>query len=93
MMQNENKKIILDAFQAHTAAKIRAARAWLRWSLDDAQELSGIPRTYISQIEVGRRIMTEGEAMTLHRLFREHGVNIVANGLEAVEAEKTNPKA
>lgn len=88
-----HKKILINsAFENYGPQKVRAARAWLRWSLDDANKITKIARTYISQIELGLRNATDEEKAGLYEAFRAHGVLMTEDGLEAIEAEETNQK-
>lgn len=79
------------SFEILFPEKLRAARAWLRWSLNEAHKYTGVPRTYISEAELGKRNLSSGEKLALYRTYEEHGVRITAHGVECALYSATNP--
>jgi transcriptional regulator with XRE-family HTH domain len=73
-----------EIFADNGPAKLRAARAWLRWSLDDIAERSGIPRAYISYFENGRPALTENDLAKLLDQFLQAGLELTETGLQAL---------
>lgn len=68
-------------FLVPTAAQLRAARAWVGWSLDAAAEASGIHRQTISRIESGA---SEGAMSTLRQLVSTYAAEGISFEKDAI---------
>jgi hypothetical protein len=64
-----------------TPAHCRAARAWLGWNLDVAEEKTGLARDSISRFERGARLFSLKTREKLVRKFAEHGILLERDGL------------
>lgn len=62
-------------------AQLRAARAALRWSLDEASDASGVHRNTISKIEAGSK-PNRSTVKALSSAFAEAGVNLTDRGID-----------
>jgi len=60
-------------------AASRAARALLKWSVQDLAAAAGVSPSTVSQLEAGRTVRREVETKVFAALTRE-GVRIVADG-------------
>lgn len=60
-----------------TAGQCRAARALLRWTLDDLRRESGVGRSTIASFESESRIPTEANLQAMKYAFEKSGLLIV----------------
>jgi transcriptional regulator with XRE-family HTH domain len=56
-------------FTDPSGGQLKAARTWLRWTLNDAAEASGINRQTISRIESG---VSEGTRSTIRSIVQAY---------------------
>ncbi len=80
MQIEENNLDVLRSLASHRGAKLRAARAFLGWTLTDAETHSGIDRATISQIEQ-RDLYRLPAIVALFRAYGRHGVEIQPEGV------------
>lgn len=73
-----------EIFGENGPQKLRAARAWLRWSLDDIAQKTGIPRAYISYYENNRPALNEADYLRLYEAFLKAGLQVTEDGLQAM---------
>lgn len=65
---------------AITAAQLRAARGWLKWSQDDLAERSGVSKSSIVQFELGRSVPYSETIDTLRQTLETAGIEFLFNG-------------
>ena len=66
-------------------AHIRAARGWLGWNLDMAQEKTGLSRHTINRYETGYKKVSDETIAILVRTFEREGVLLRRDGLRIVQ--------
>lgn len=72
-----------EIFSENGPEKLRAARAWLRWSLDETAKQTGVIRAYISYYENGRQVLKGEELAAICNAFLNEGLEITEDGLLA----------
>jgi transcriptional regulator with XRE-family HTH domain len=73
-----------EMFAQNGPEKLRAARAWLRWSLNDIAQKTGIPRAYISYYENNRPALNDADYLRLYEAFVNAGLQVTEDGLQAL---------
>jgi transcriptional regulator with XRE-family HTH domain len=63
-----------------TAAQLRAARGWLKWSQDELAERSGVSKSSIVQFELERSVPYSGTMETLQHTFEAAGIEFLFDG-------------
>jgi hypothetical protein len=66
-------------------AHIRAARAWLGWTLDDAEAKSGISRDSISRFELDKKNFGAKSREKIFATFLAAGIELRPDGLRVIE--------
>ena len=82
--KKNNAQRAKELFAINGPAKLRAARAWLRWSLDDAAHKTSITRAYLSYYENGRPALTDADYLKLFEAFQAAGLEVTEHGLQAL---------
>jgi transcriptional regulator with XRE-family HTH domain len=67
-----------------TPAHLRAARAWLDWTLEEAAIHSGYTLYTLSRIECGAQPFSKKAQANLAKVFEHFGVRFTERGIEAV---------
>ncbi|MCA9688396.1 MAG: helix-turn-helix transcriptional regulator [Myxococcales bacterium] len=63
-----------------TSDQCRAARSFLRWTLDDLAERAGVSRTAIYSFEANRRTPHKATVQAIRHAFEQAGVEFLDNG-------------
>ena len=68
-------------FSYISPSHIRAARAWLGWTLDETGKKTGLSRKTIWRYEVSKARITDESASRIHAVFLESGIELSYDGL------------
>jgi predicted transcriptional regulator len=67
-----------------SASHLRAARAWMGWTLDIAVEKLGISRQTLWRYEASQNKISKSSAQKIHAGFMNNGVELREDGLRVV---------
>ncbi len=65
-----------------TADQLRAARSWLDWTLEVAEEKSGVHHQTISKVERGQSKGSRDTIRKLVKAYADHGIWMDENKIE-----------
>jgi transcriptional regulator with XRE-family HTH domain len=75
-----------------SAAQLRAARALLRWTLNELAEKAEVSVNSITRYETELATPRRATLMAIRQAFEAVGVEFIGNGVEGVQRKKPSPQ-